>query len=46
MPAMRALVQASTNGDQRRGENAAADRQAFGRGLTVGAMHRDSGRNE
>jgi hypothetical protein len=44
MPAIRALGQASINGDQRRGADAAADRQAVGRGLTVGAMQRDKDR--
>jgi hypothetical protein len=37
MPAIRALVQASINGDQRHGASAAADRQEAGRGLTMGA---------
>jgi hypothetical protein len=46
MPTIRALVQASIDGDQRRGASAAADQQAVGRGLTVGAVYRDSSRNE
>jgi len=37
MPAIRALVQASIDGDQRRGASAAADRHDVGRGPTMGA---------
>jgi hypothetical protein len=37
MPAIRALVQASIDGDQRTGASAAADRQEVGRGITMGA---------